>query len=247
MTKIIGHRGARGLAAENTLISIVKALECDVDEIEVDVRVTADGVPVLHHDKRLSEAKGVYLAIAKHTVKDLRAVWPELTTLEEAVRSVDRRVPLMLEVKPGVPAEPVVAVVRDFLDKGWKPHDFLFASKSQSTLRDLHYGLAAIETVVIERWSGVRGSYRARQLQAKRVSMNHHFLWWGFIRSMSRSGFQLTAYTLNNRKKAERWVAHGLYGVVTDYPDRFTHFTPAKTPLFAKPVKVAAHERRIRP
>lgn len=248
MTKIIGHRGARGLAAENTLISIMKALECDVDEIEIDVRVSQDGVPVLHHDKKLTKAKGARLDIAKHTVKELRVAWPELTTLEEAIRGVDRSTPLMIEVKPKVPVKPILAVVQDFLDKGWEPDDFLFASKNQKTLRALHAGLPIIEPVVIEKWSGVRAGFRARQVHAKRVSMNQHFLWWGFIRSMSRSGYHLTAYTLNNHRKAERWAKYGLYGVVTDYPDRFSGFKRAEAPLITKPAKAATrHERRIRP
>lgn len=45
-----GHRGARGLAPENTLPSFRKALEIGVDTIECDMAVTKDGVVVIYHD-----------------------------------------------------------------------------------------------------------------------------------------------------------------------------------------------------
>ena len=48
--KIVGHRGARHLAPENTISAIKKALDLAVDEIEIDVRVTKDGHVILHHD-----------------------------------------------------------------------------------------------------------------------------------------------------------------------------------------------------
>lgn len=53
MPRIIGHRGAAGLAPENTLRSFRTALEYDVDAVEFDVRRTADGVLVALHDATL--------------------------------------------------------------------------------------------------------------------------------------------------------------------------------------------------
>ena len=45
-----GHRGARGLAPENTLPSYQRALEVGVDTLECDMAITKDGVVVIHHD-----------------------------------------------------------------------------------------------------------------------------------------------------------------------------------------------------
>ena len=45
-----GHRGARGLAPENTLPAFQRALELGVDTIECDMAITKDGVVVIHHD-----------------------------------------------------------------------------------------------------------------------------------------------------------------------------------------------------
>lgn len=49
-----GHRGARGLAPENTLPGFEVALAIGVDTLELDVGVTRDGVVVIHHDRRLN-------------------------------------------------------------------------------------------------------------------------------------------------------------------------------------------------
>ncbi len=49
-----GHRGARGLFPENTVEGIAAALSLGLDGVEIDVALTADGVPVLSHDPFLS-------------------------------------------------------------------------------------------------------------------------------------------------------------------------------------------------
>jgi glycerophosphoryl diester phosphodiesterase len=49
-----GHRGARGLAPENTLPSFQVALDLGVDTLECDMAITKDGVVVIHHDQRLN-------------------------------------------------------------------------------------------------------------------------------------------------------------------------------------------------
>ena len=50
---MVGHRGAAGLAPENTLAAFKKACEIGVDAIELDVLLTADNKVVVHHDYAL--------------------------------------------------------------------------------------------------------------------------------------------------------------------------------------------------
>lgn len=52
--EIVGHRGARGLAPENTLPGFAKALGIGVHAVELDVGVTRDGEVVISHDQRLN-------------------------------------------------------------------------------------------------------------------------------------------------------------------------------------------------
>jgi len=219
--KIIGHRGARGLAPENTITSLQKALEHHVDELEFDLRVTKDGVVVLHHDPYLTDPNGQRRIIADHTFKELLGHKGDLASFEAVLETIGHPVPLYIEVKGKVPIEPIVKILKQYIANGWKPAYFLLGSKSQKTLLELHAVLPEIEKIVIEPWSGVRAHYRARQVNAKRISMNQRWLWWGFIRGFKHSDRQLYAYTLNDTKKARRWEKYGLYGVITDYPDQY--------------------------
>jgi glycerophosphoryl diester phosphodiesterase len=51
---VIGHRGAAGLAPENTLAAFSRALDIGVDGVELDVQLSADGIAVVHHDFQLN-------------------------------------------------------------------------------------------------------------------------------------------------------------------------------------------------
>src|SRR5260221_13125759 len=103
--KIIGHRGARGLAPENTLLAIQKAIEFGADEIEIDVRVSQDSMPVLHHDRAITYPSGVSLVIKNHRYDELQQIKPDLATLGQAIESVNKQRPLVIEVKPDEPAD----------------------------------------------------------------------------------------------------------------------------------------------
>ena len=65
--EIQGHRGARGLLPENTIPAFERAIELGVDVLELDLGLTRDGVPVVHHDRALEpertrDATGAWLA-----------------------------------------------------------------------------------------------------------------------------------------------------------------------------------------
>ena len=49
-----GHRGARGLAPENTLPAFTTALSIGVTTLELDLAMTSDGILVVSHDSRLN-------------------------------------------------------------------------------------------------------------------------------------------------------------------------------------------------
>jgi glycerophosphoryl diester phosphodiesterase len=219
--KIIGHRGACGLAPENTIAALRKGLEHHIDMLEFDLRVTKDGVVILHHDPEVRDPAGDKLAVADHNYRELKQHKPDLATFQEALDEIGRGVPLYVEVKPGEPVKPIVKIIKTYLKKGWRNDDLLLASKSQEILRELYQALPQIPNIVIEPWSGVRAHRRARQVDATIIAMNQRWLWWGFIRGFKHSDKQLYAYTLNDPKKAKRWARWGLSGVITDYPDRF--------------------------
>lgn len=78
---VLGHRGASAVRRENTLAAFAKAREFGADGVELDVRRTADGPLVVHHDP---EAEGVGLLMAA-TFEEVRANRPDIPTLTEAL------------------------------------------------------------------------------------------------------------------------------------------------------------------
>jgi glycerophosphoryl diester phosphodiesterase len=218
---IIGHRGARGLAPENTIAALRKALEHQVDEIEFDVRVTSDGIAILIHDAHLTDAGGNHLVVDRHSYAELLEHKADLTTLVQVFDEVGNQKPFYIEIKPGVSIAPVIAAIDYALKHGFTAADLRVGSYSQTILKEVHQAFPDITMIVIERWSGVRASWRARQLGTRRIAMNQRWLWWGFVGPVSKRGWQLTPYTVNSEKQAKGWERLGLYGIVTDYPDRF--------------------------
>jgi len=77
-TKIFGHRGASGDLPDNSREAFVEAVRQEADGVELDVRVTGDGVLVVHHDPYVADGRN----IIDHSRADLPG---DLLTLEEAL------------------------------------------------------------------------------------------------------------------------------------------------------------------
>jgi len=89
--KIIGHRGAAGLALENSLESIYKAKELKLAGFEIDIRLTADKKFILSHDESLARVSDQSYVIKKTPLKTIRNVKllnnESVPTLREALKA----------------------------------------------------------------------------------------------------------------------------------------------------------------
>ena len=65
MPKIVCHRGAKTFAPENTLSAVDLAFDQGFNIVEIDVRQTKDGVPVVMHDSRVNRTTNGRVAIKK--------------------------------------------------------------------------------------------------------------------------------------------------------------------------------------
>lgn len=103
VTVMVGHRGDPLLLRENTLPSIASAVVLGADWVEVDTRLTRDGVPVLLHDDTLTRLWGHDRRVDSLTRAELGRLtgggeW-EVPTLREALRlTAGAGVPLMIDV-----------------------------------------------------------------------------------------------------------------------------------------------------
>ncbi len=108
--QIIAHRGASAEAPENTLAAFRRALELGAGMIELDVRLTSDGIPVVFHDEtlsRTSDGKGAVSDLPLERVRRLSAGgWyggsfreERIPTLEEVYDLVGDRAEINVEIK----------------------------------------------------------------------------------------------------------------------------------------------------
>jgi len=108
-----GHRGARGLVPENTLEAFEGAIAAGADVVELDVRMTADGVPIILHalDVRITtDGAGFVHTLTLREVKLLDAAHgrgprAEVPTLHESLELLSGRAGVNIEVK-NLPGEP---------------------------------------------------------------------------------------------------------------------------------------------
>ena len=99
----IGHRGAMGHETENTIASVKKALELNVDMIEIDVFVIKSGALVVFHDEILDSLTDTSGNIEDFTWDELQKVVVKgnhhIPTLAEVIETIDKKVPLSLKLK----------------------------------------------------------------------------------------------------------------------------------------------------
>ncbi len=121
---VVAHRGDSGQIPENTRLAIESAIDIGADLVEVDVRLTKDGVPILIHYARLEHTTTGRGLVADHTWEEIRrldaGVWrgsefagEPVPSLEEVVDLTRGRVPLNLDFQTSDAVAPGVAMVRD--------------------------------------------------------------------------------------------------------------------------------------
>ena len=129
----IGHRGAKGHIAENTIASIQKAIELNVDTIEIDVFRCASGELVVFHDQTLDEltdGKGFIEQMTLDSIKQFRVLGKEpIPTLKEVMDLIDGRVQLNIELKGTQTAELTSKLINTYFAKtNWDSKDVFISS-----------------------------------------------------------------------------------------------------------------------
>jgi glycerophosphoryl diester phosphodiesterase len=125
---IVAHRGASSTRPENTLSSFEEAIALGAQIVELDVRLSSDGVPIVMHDPvvdRATDGNGFVHELAAAELVTLH-VGPDATvpTFAGVLEAVSSRAALAVEIKniPGEPAydpagEPIVAAVHADLER----------------------------------------------------------------------------------------------------------------------------------
>lgn len=214
------HRGLSAERAENTLAAFQAAMDAGFHCLEMDLRLTHDGVVVVMHDagiERTTDGNG--------RVKDFN--WKELATYHTAEGPVPRLTDLMaelkatgvhwnLEVKAEAAVEPTITLVEEH---GLEDHA-LVSSMSPKSLQK-----AQVRHPDVPRGLIVLGPPDDEDLREARaagctwVNVDHDFVTKGTIDHIRDQGFKIGVWTVNDVDRAKALQAIGVHCVITDRRD----------------------------
>lgn len=218
--KIIGHRGAAGLALENTLESLKAGIASGVDALEFDVRLTKDKFVVLCHDPSLARVSGNNQMLSELNLGELNKIklnnGETVPTLSEAMK-VAGGTPVIIEIKDEHMARQVLKIVSDFPDAdvtivSFRHHEIALIEELEPKVR----------TYIGSRTNSLEIYYIARAIEADGLDINFWILNPVIYFKARRSKLDIMVYTIDNKFLA-RFI-HFLYPramICTNRPDYF--------------------------
>lgn len=234
LPKIIGHRGAKAYAPENTFVGMREAKDRGATWIEVDVMLTRDGVPILHHDYDFKRMAKLDKAVAETD-------WAEAEALDigssfserfkgSLIPRLDRAIGLMAELGLGCnfelkptpgrakeTAENALPVIQEF----WPNHlpapvISCFTLEALETAQRVAPGLARgfLCEDLPKDWRET-----AKRLDCASIHPEWDRITELELREIKAAGYLVAVYTVNDPKVAKRLDAWGADAIITDCPD----------------------------
>ena len=219
---VISHRGAAGLAKENTLDALRAGLKAGADILEIDVRLTSDGIPVLMHDFVAFRTHHDTTVISRHTLQELRerfATQP-IFTLEEILKEFFGKVLLNIEAK-GRGSGKVIArlVEKDFIKKPADWDKVLFSSFYASELIAMRRASKEANLSLLHTMNPFLFIAYHRKLQLTAVGFHRLYASEFAIEIAKRAGIFTYVYTVDRPHTAMLFSRKGIDGIVTNRPD----------------------------
>lgn len=233
----VGHRGASALFPENTLASFRAALEAGAGGLELDVRVTRDGHPVVMHDATVDRTTDGFGAVSGMTLEAVRRLSAGLP---------GEGVPMLREVFEEFPGASVnidikdwdlpgaEKVVLDVLREAHVADRVLVASAEHSVLRrfrrasggEFDTGASRREIAVFYALSRLRLERLIRPAYAAlQVPVNYgplRLLTPRFVRAARSLGVRVDAWVINEPARMREVLDLGADVVMTDRPEELT-------------------------
>jgi glycerophosphoryl diester phosphodiesterase len=223
--QIFGHRGACGLEPENTLVSFKRALELDVDMIELDVYALPSGeVVVIHDDKvdRTTDGTGYVMDIPFDELRDLDAGKGEkIPLLTEVLDLVDKRVPVNIELKGLGTAVKVAEIIKLYKQNhDWTDEHFFVSSFNHVELQHFHHLVPTVKIGALVGHIPVDYAAFAENLGAFSANLNAEFITKEFVDDAHRRNLKVFVYTVNDEEEFQRMQHLDVDGIFTNYPDQ---------------------------
>ena len=230
----IAHRGASLVAPPNTLAAFRRAAELGADGVELDVHLSADGVPVVIHDFTVdgtTDGSGPVAAMTLAELKQLDAgrrfgapfAGERIPTLEEVLEAVGGRVLLNIELKSTSPRDTglervVIALVeRHGLSQRVLLSSFNPISLWRAKRLAPHIAVGLLHAPELpfplrRGWFGFLFRHEARH--PEHTMVNARYKAWA-----ERRGYRVNTWTVDEPSEMRRLIALGVDGIITNAPD----------------------------
>jgi len=211
---VIGHRGAAGLAPENTLAALQAGVDAGADILEFDVRLTNDGVPVLAHNPRLA---GKWLS--QTTLAELQQV-TAVTTLQEVLDTFFGKILLNIEIKQTKSVPAVYEAVKLYITRSSDWDNILFSSFKPQALVLLRENGDELNLALLHHINPFTYMRYHKKLNLSAVGFHRLHINSIALAVAKELGIFTYVYTVDLPKTALRMEQRGLDGVVTNYPNK---------------------------
>ena len=221
----IGHRGAKGYEPENTLVSFQKALNMQVDGIELDVHLSADGELVVIHDEtidRTTNGHGFVNQLSLRELKQVRIINEnEIPTLQEVFDLVNQDCFINIELKNYDTTTKVVKLIEKYVSKkNWHYDHFLVSSFDWNALQQVRFLNDKIQIGVLTETDLDLALAFAKFIQAKSIHPHFHLLTKENTAKIQQKGIQVFPWTINETEDIQKITAFKVNGIITDFPNR---------------------------
>ncbi len=234
MPRVIAHRGASGLAPENTFASIELASKLGARSVEIDVMITADDKCVICHDhnvRRCTDGSGKVRLKSLQEIQNLDAgSWfskefsdQKIPTLAQAMSLISKLdMSVNLEIKPldgwQVPTAEIVCEELTKLQNSLPP--LLISSFNIEALQVVQKMLPDIPIGYLSDTLPHNWQQRLNAVNAASLHMDCDFITQEIVKNVHDEGIKLLTYTLNDPDRAKEFLDWGVDGIITDFPDK---------------------------
>jgi glycerophosphoryl diester phosphodiesterase len=221
---IIGHRGAAGLAPENSLKAMKAGYEANADMLEIDVRLTKDQRIVAIHDARLTRTHHRRDAVAGLTYDQLQLLTKDspIPLLETILDTYFGKILLNIEVKSRGSGEALVTLLESrYIKKKYDWDNLIISSFKGLELNRIRKLAPDANLAMLHNENPFLFIAYHRTLKLTAVGFHRLYLNPFALEIAKRSGLFIYAYTVDRVGALPLLEAQGIEGLVTNYPDKF--------------------------
>lgn len=222
---ITAHRGSAFLAPENTRSAIERSIQDGADYIEIDVRQTRDGVPVLWHDADMRRVFGLDGKISDLTLAEARqrdaGSWfgkqfadERILTLDEAIDITRGRARLYVDIKPDPATPDLTANVIERLQAANAVEGTVVAAAEWQVLAEVREREPRLRTALLAQFIvGPLWQERFDILGLRQNRVNP-----ATVARSKADGNELHVWTVNSPRAMARFIDMGVDNIITDRP-----------------------------